>query len=186
MKDFLKMPVHQRVCQFPYESALIRKDLLPLTVRQYCRDTDGNLPYWWLPCFDLSTEFHLFAEEHRKRFQAGLSNRWILKPAQGARGMGHRIVEDSTDQGLHFSAIFAPPINDITVTKLAGVDSFEDVENVIGATPMNYDGMDRVAQLLVDQPLLMRDRKFDMRCFVLVRSFEPFEGMLFFLHMITK
>ncbi len=176
MKDFLKMPIHQRICQFPYEAALIRKDLLPLTVRQYCCDEQGNLPNWWLPYFDLSTEFHLFAEEHQRRCNAGLSNRWILKPAQGTRGLGHRIVEDTSSEGLHYSAIFAPPINDTAVTMLAGVKSFEDVEKVIGVAPMNFDGMDRVAQLLVDQPLLMRDRKFDMRCFVLVRSFEPFEG----------
>jgi hypothetical protein len=120
-KDFLNFPINQRICQFPYESALIRKDLLPLTVRQFCYQADGNPPNWWLPCFDLSTEFHLFAEEHSRRTDQGLSNRWILKPAVGTRGMGHRIIEEESKEGLHFAAVLAPPINDIAIQKIAGV-----------------------------------------------------------------
>jgi hypothetical protein len=42
----------------------------------------------------------------------------------------------------------------------------------------NDEGRDRVAQLLVEYPLLMKNRKFDMRYYVLIRSFYPFEAYL--------
>lgn len=149
--------------------------MLPLTVRQYCY-VDGKAPDWWLPCFDLSTEFHLFAEEHQRRSSGQLSNRWIIKPAQGTRGFGHRIVEDYQATGLHFAAMFAPALPDNVLAALAGVTSLEEVGKLIDSEPIAHDGMDRVAQLLVDNPVLVKDRKFDLRYFVLVRSFEPFEG----------
>ena len=37
---------------------------------------------------------------------------------------------------------------------------------------------DRIAQLLVDKPLLVLDRKFDIRVFILIRSFVPFEAYM--------
>ena len=42
---------------------------------------------------------------------------------------------------------------------------------------------DRVAQLLVEHPLLVNEKKFDLRIFVVVRSFVPFEG-IYVLHII--
>jgi hypothetical protein len=61
ISNFLSIPLHQRVNQFPYEGGLVRKDLLPLTVRKHCFSPGGIAPRWWLPCFDLSTEFHIFS-----------------------------------------------------------------------------------------------------------------------------
>jgi hypothetical protein len=84
IKDFYSIPVHQRVNQFPYESALIRKDILPLTVREYSFSQSNNdgllnyensIPSWWLPCYDLSTEFHLFEQDFIERY---LKNQEIL------------------------------------------------------------------------------------------------------------
>eukprot|EP00667_Euglena_gracilis_P010235 EG_transcript_10416 len=142
--DFLALPPAQRVAQFPYEGGFVRKDLLPLTVRRCCFGEPGvpaTAPAWWLPCYDLTTEFHLFAEEHRRREEAGEPNTWIIKPAQGTRAHGHT---------------FAARLGDCAK-----------------AAPI---GSDKVAQLLVRTPLTARGRKFDMRWFVLVRSFVPFEA----------
>ena len=98
--DFLSIPSHIRVSSFPYEGGFVRKDLLPLTIRRHCyhhessylKLTDGTIntqlshaPSWWLPCFDLSTEFHLFREEYERRKHHGETNSWILKPSQGTR-----------------------------------------------------------------------------------------------------
>jgi len=49
----------------------------------------------------------------------------------------------------------------------------------VGADPRagaSAPGTEKVAQLLVRSPLTARGRKFDMRWFVLVRSFVPFEA----------
>lgn len=60
--------------------------------------------------------------------------------------------------------------------RMAQVDSMPALAEVVNSQLLyNYDG-DRVAQLFVDEPLLVLNRKFDMRFFVLVRSFVPFEG----------
>jgi len=44
----------------------------------------------------------------------------------------------------------------------------------------NINGVkERVAQLLIYKPLLVRGLKFDLRTFVFVRSFYPLEGTVF-------
>ena len=168
IKSFLSIPLHRRVNQFPYEGGLVRKDLLPLTVRRYCYN-QGVSPAWWLPCFDLSTEFHLFYEAFNANASKGAANRWIIKPSQGTRGFGHQIVSSSGVEGLQTAASMAPIYPDTLLLSMAG-------ESNVSGNTKSYDGVDRVAQLLVDQPLLVHKRKFDIRCFVLVRSFEPFDG----------
>lgn len=72
--------------QFPYEGAIVRKDLLPQTARRLLRAGDGavegcasaeaagepsegGLPMWhpdWLPAtYDLATEVQFFLEDYR-------------------------------------------------------------------------------------------------------------------------
>ena len=100
ISNFLSVPSHIRVSSFPYEGGFVRKDLLPLTIRRHCfhhqssylKMTDGIIntelsqsPSWWLPCFDLTTEFHLFREDYERRKRQGEMNSWILKPSQGTR-----------------------------------------------------------------------------------------------------
>jgi hypothetical protein len=129
-----------------------------------------------LPCFDLSTEFHLFADEYQTRLLNSAPNRWIIKPSQGTRGFGHRIVSGQDKAGLQLAAALAPLISDDLLYLVAGADSAETTAERIHPETISHNGVDRVAQLLVDMPLLVRSRKFDIRTFVFVRSFEPFEG----------
>ena len=151
--NFLKTPVNQFIAQFPYEGGFVRKDLLPLTVRKCC--FKGNAPpSWWLPCFDVSTEFHLLYKEHLERRYNFEPNWWILKPGQGCRGQGHKIFFSPDD-----------PHNCSMADLSANCDPF-DREN----------SSDKVAQLLVQNPMLVLGRKFDLRLFVVVRSFCPFDA----------
>lgn len=145
-----------------------------MTVRRDCY-TGGVSPKWWLPCFDLSTEFHLFADEYKTRLETGSPNRWIIKPAQGTRGLGHQIVASQDTSGLQQAAAFAPQLTNDLLYLTAGCASGRNTERIHAET-LQFDGVDRVAQLLVDKPLLALSRKFDVRVFVFVRSFEPFEG----------
>jgi hypothetical protein len=153
VKDFLSIPPRQRISQFPYEGGFVRKDLLPLTVRRYCFRRDGSddkrqvEPEWWLPCYDTSTEFHLLYNDFLYRLRTGQSNDWIVKPAQGTRAQGHRVV--------------------------FGTDDASDLANA--CSPFDNSG-DKVAQLLVSRPLLVHGKKFDLRVIVVVRSFDPFDA----------
>ena len=157
VKNFLS--INKLLNQFPFEGGLVRKDLLPLTVRAYCYKNDENgkliAPTWWLPCFDLSTEFNFLSTEYQRRKKFMMSNKWIIKLSQGTRGKGHVVVNE--DDGLLHIAKSAPLVKCF--------DNNDNSTNVI----------DRVAQLLVEKPLLINGYKFDLRVFVVVRSFVPFE-----------
>jgi hypothetical protein len=144
----------------------------------------ASAPAWWLPCFDLTTEFHLFAAEHKRLSSTTVENAhteevnfpgWIMKPAQGTRGKGHRIVTAAGREGLLQAAVAAPQLPRRTWTRdnggggdAAGDDDDDDYQVE----------KDKVAQQLVIKPLLVQQRKFDMRVFVFVRSFVPFEAYM--------
>lgn len=174
VKEFLK--INKILNQFPYEGGIVSKDLLPLTVRGYCYKYDSNgqqsiPPKWWLPCYDLSTEFHFLSVEYKRREKYGLSNKWIIKPAQGTRGLGHIIVDDKA--GLIGIANAAPLLK-----------SFDNPNS-----ETNNTTTDRIAQLLVEKPLLVNGYKFDLRVFVVVRSFIPFDAYvhnLFYARLANK
>lgn len=146
-------------------------------MRKYCYK-DGKAPAWWHPYFDLRTEFHLFFAEHRRRHQLQLQNRWIIKPAQGTRALGHQIIADPGVDGLHHAAVATPLLPGEVLQAMIGAKDEKQLHSVIGTshdlTP--FDGSDRIAQLFVERPLLIGNRKFDMRYFVFVRSFYPLQG----------
>lgn len=227
--NFLNIPPHQRVNQFPYEGGFCRKDLLPLAIRGYCFSNNASSenggkatpPDWYLPCWDLSTEFHLFAKDYLTRHyqsnkagevsdsESESSNDWIIKPAQGTRGMGHKIVqsvyktharEDAGERGRErgrereneyaWMERGRQRLRDIAQCAPQLKCLVEDTVNDNSDTNSNASshdrlkGMDRVAQLLVDKPLLVKlaneageldSYKFDLRVYVVVRSFVPLE-----------
>lgn len=134
----------------------------------------ADMPPWYLPSFDLRTEYHYFVQELRHRYQqsSATNNTWIIKPAIGTRSIGHYILSDSHDSmtkksldSMLIEAAFAAPMlqyssiwreivqQQVKKTKL----SFDRVINI----PSN----DRVAQLLVMKPLLIHGLKFDLRVY---------------------
>ena len=106
-----------------------------------------------------------------------------MKPSQGTRGKGHRVFpspsldaavaerhsEEEEKEALRSIALASPLLAN-AVRYLPQGDSRVDED------AMDRSGQDHVIQLLVERPLLVKGRKFDLRLFVLVRSFSPFEG----------
>lgn len=182
-----------------------------LTVRGYCYD-QGKPPIWWQPAFDLSTEFHYFAEYVNdviaRNYQISdenskVCNNWILKPSIGTRAKGHYILlnpafrrkcdsstsdlitpdDDSRVMLLEAACVCPKLLLNTSVIASIGDDVSKTVKSPVDN--MLLTKIDRVAQLLVDKPLCVRRLKFDIRVYVLVRSFVPFEGMLsYLLHLI--
>lgn len=189
IRNFLQ--IDQLVCQFPYEGGFLQKvrpilsmslsdfilvislqDLLPLTVREYAYTTKA--PYWWLPCFDLSTEFHFFSSMYRLRFERGLCNDWIIKPATGTRAIGHKIIISNTEPS---NSVFKPQgIVELNLCELAAAAPMLEEEASEFGVRYSAVRRDTVAQLLVHKPLLVRGVKFDLRVFAFMKSFEPFIG----------
>ena len=157
----------QRICQFPYEGGFVRKDLLCLTVRTHCIPDGNNPPCWWLPCFDLATEFHYFRQDYLQRLAREDENVWIVKPCTGTQARGHRIFCGDGIEGLEELARHVP--------RLSIEKSFDQNPGFV----INSVKVDSIAQLFVTSPLCVSGRKFDIRVFVFVRSFEPFEGTKF-------
>lgn len=204
--DFYAYPLRTKLNQFPYEGGLVRKDLLPLTVRRYCYK-QGQAPKWWLPCYDLTTEFHYFADEIlRRSMDPNALNTWILKPARGTHAFGHYILKDRRPVATaepaielegaphtltphstfkaHFltnSTARAMLHEASQIVALLPTASLPPVAETYALPATNLSAQvrfskDRVGQLLVRNPLLVKGLKFDVRVIVLVRSFVPFEG----------
>lgn len=210
ISNFYSLPMHLKLCQFPYEGGLVRKDLLPLTVRRYCCSDNGADPIWWLPCFDLTTEFHLFLNcvLNRSKYESSLSsNLWIVKPAQGTRGLGHHILAPQTKKPLASEVSLSS--DDDFETLLYGSEAYSMLNEAAQVTELfptellpqpfikisipDYNQhvvtTDKIVQLLVHKPLLVTGRKFDIRLYVFVRSFVPFEAYmhtLFYARLANK
>ena len=91
--------------------------------------------------------------------------------------MGHKVipagdrVQDSS-LALRSIALSSPQLN--VERFLPSLNEKSDHKNPkIAGT-----GGDHIIQLLVEKPLLVKGRKFDLRLFVFVRSFVPFEGQV--------
>ena len=116
VSDFAALPRHIRICRFPYEHCFVRKDLLLLTARRLFFSTPGDAstaPHWWLPTYDLTTEFHLFSREFDKHQRKGSDNQWILKPATGSRSQGICVVSQ-----LRQAAVAVEESNDELIAQL--------------------------------------------------------------------
>ena len=78
------------VNQFPYESCLVRKDLLVQLVRVSEALEKSPRP-WRLDAFDLETELPAFVRASRDHDPP--RSRWMVKPAQLARGRGVMLAD---------------------------------------------------------------------------------------------
>lgn len=164
--------------------------MLPLTVRTYCY-RNNLAPEWWLPCFDLTTEFHLFIKEIFAREYGERNNNWIIKPANGSRGLGHYIAYSSSSIDSNAQDTSVEMFDDFHCSSeilesprvIAAWEMISRICNYISFLPeikssdaSRTINKDFVAQLIVPKPLTVYNRKFDLRVFVFVKSFVPFEG----------
>ncbi|KAK9829423.1 hypothetical protein WJX72_005759 [[Myrmecia] bisecta] len=151
--DFYGLQSHQLVNQFPYGGCIIRKDLLPQTLRRLQSTlnlaetpADGGPaswhPAWFPPTYDLATEVHHFLADFNQRAS---DNWWVVKLAQGSRSSDVCLTNSPT-----------------TAVRYRGAP-----------------GGDWVVQKYVHQPVLYQGRKFDLRVNLLVRSFHPLEAFLY-------
>lgn len=165
----------QQLCnQFPFEGALVRKDLLPSTARSafssrcsgessdcgenaaaaaaavcWPASPDGGLhPPWFPPAYDLSTELHYLLREIQKE------------------------EEEKEEKGKKPRRLPSWIIKPAAATRSLGLAVSASAATLAAFALRAAAGGDRVAQRYVERPVLTRTgRKFDLRLCVVVRSF---------------
>lgn len=160
--DKIHLDPHQHVNHFLNHYELTRKDLLVKNMKRMRRqcEKDGKpeeaLKYNVCPItFVVPQEYNMFVEEFKKH----PGSTWIMKPVGRSQGAG----------------IFL-------VNKLAQLQQWRPATNwkppKDGKDPDDDDGAKEgpelyVVQKYVDDPLLIGGKKFDMRLYVMVTSYQP-------------
>ncbi|VVC37019.1 Tubulin-tyrosine ligase/Tubulin polyglutamylase [Cinara cedri] len=156
------MTDNQIINHFPNHYELCRKDLLMRNVRRYRREMQktksavakcisGKFVYLdFIPTtFVLPTDYHLFLEEYSKN-----PSTWIMKPCGKSQGAGIFLI-DKLSQLKKWAKEKKYPKNS-AITKNTYIIS-------------RY----------IENPLLICGKKFDLRLYVLVTSFQPLKAYQF-------
>ena len=152
--DTLHMNEFQRLNHFRNSYELCRKDLLIKNLKRTKKALEksnqkheATLYDFHPPTYVLPSEYGLFQEEFHKHPTGSL---WIMKPIGKAQGRG----------------IFL-------FTRMSQVSEWR---KTFSWDPLNRDENqveDYIAQRYIENPYLIGGRKFDMRIYVLVTSFNP-------------
>ncbi|XP_065296562.1 polyglutamylase complex subunit TTLL1 isoform X2 [Dermacentor albipictus] len=146
----------QRVNHFPTHYELTRKDLLARHMQRYQRQRSKALqrdeppPPAIVPStYVLPRDYSMFVDEYKK-LAGGGSSLWIVKPCGKAQGIGIKLV-----------------------------DRPSQVKSLINSWESQGNRESHVLCRYVDPPLLVGGRKFDLRLYVLVTSFQPVHAFLY-------
>ncbi|XP_005091245.1 probable tubulin polyglutamylase TTLL9 [Aplysia californica] len=159
--DTMFLQEHQKILHFRNHYELTRKNLMVKNLKRLRKQTERELgkveaqAFDFFPStFELPSEYHIFVEEFKRN--PGMI--WIMKPAAKSQGRGiflFRKLKDITDwkKGEY------QPLGDPNAPK--------DI-------PETY-----VVQRYIENPYLIGGRKFDIRIYVLVVSYNPLKVWLY-------
>ncbi|KAL8566330.1 putative tubulin polyglutamylase ttll9 [Nucella lapillus] len=151
---------HQKILHFRNHYELTRKNLMVKNLKRMRKQIEreqGKLEAQSLDfsptTFELPSEYHIFVEEFKKN--PGIV--WIMKPAAKSQGRGiflFRKLKDITDwKKGEYQPLQDPNAKDM---------------------PELY-----VVQRYIENPYLIGGRKFDIRVYVLVMSFNPLKAWMY-------
>ncbi|XP_055892570.1 probable tubulin polyglutamylase TTLL9 [Biomphalaria glabrata] len=159
--DTMFLQEHQKILHFRNHYELTRKNLMVKNLKRFRKQTDkefGKLEAqswdFFPSTFELPSEYHIFVEEFKRN--PGMI--WIMKPAAKSQGKGIFLFRK---------------LKDITDWKKGEYQPLPD-PNIPKDIPETY-----VVQRYIDDPYLIGGRKFDMRIYVLVISFNPLKVWLY-------
>jgi len=163
--DKIHLDPHQRVNHFRNHYELTRKDLLVKNMKRLRRmhEKEGRLEeaqkYNVCPTtFVVPQEYNMFVEEFKKH----PGSTWIMKPVGRSQGAGIFLVTK-----LAQLQQWRPPTTWVSGRRS---DYGKDVDD----EEMGREGPELyVTQRYVENPLLVGGKKFDIRFYVIVTSFQP-------------
>lgn len=153
---YFHLAPNQRVLHFPNDYELTRKDHMYKNLRRYRKqlEKEGKMEQvkrmnFFAQTFNMPAEYSLFYEEYRRN----PSNIWIMKPVGKCQGRGIFLVSN--------------------LSQLSGWKN----------QPKTFDNREAteqyIAQRYIMNPLLVGGKKFDMRIYVLVTSYNPLTVWLY-------
>ncbi|XP_023248447.1 probable tubulin polyglutamylase TTLL9 [Copidosoma floridanum] len=160
----VKLEANQRVSHFRNHCELTRKNYLYRNLRRYRRllvkankSREAELCNAMPMSFELPAEYRMLVEEHR-RCQG---TTWIVKPAGGSQGRGIFLFQRLKD------------LTEWRTKECVMMPDASDLDTVPAVPVATY-----VVQKYIDNPYLLEGRKFDLRIYVLVTSFQPLKVWL--------
>ncbi|XP_076759750.1 putative tubulin polyglutamylase TTLL9 [Xylocopa sonorina] len=151
-----KLASHQKIPHFRNHYELTRKNYLYRNLKRYKKSLlkskkidEAELCDCMPLTFELPNDYRLFAEEYHK--QPGAT--WIVKPAGRSQGKGIFLFRKLKDLSEWRTKEFPPQL------ETTPVETF-------------------IVQKYVENPYLLAGRKFDLRIYALVTSFDPLKAWL--------
>ena len=151
--DHYYLEEHQRICHFRNHYELTRKNLMAKNLKRLKKSLEKESKLEAAKCdffpttFELPSEYHIFVEQFKKH----PGTIWIMKPAGKSQGKGIFLFRKLKD-----------------IMDWKKDDYFRrDEEKVTKDPPETY-----VVQRYIDNPYLIGGRKFDIRVYILVTSYN--------------
>ncbi|KAH7945049.1 hypothetical protein HPB49_005632 [Dermacentor silvarum] len=163
----IRLSENQRVNHFPTHYELTRKDLLARHMQRYQRQRskaqrDDPPPPAIVPStYVLPRDYNMFVDEYKRA--GGL---WIVKPC--GKGTSSPFIFVKGYKKLNSQGI-----------GIKLVDRPSQVKSLINSWESQGNREPHVLCRYVDPPLLVGGRKFDLRLYVLVTSFQPVRAFLY-------
>lgn len=155
-KNYTKLNDNQILNHFPNFYELTRKDHMAKNIKKYKKALiKENKPIDYLDFLPLTFIFPQDMSVFLEEFKHSTNSLWILKPSNRCQGQGITLVNKSS-----------------TIKRMNSNKSISESLN------LNVNDT-YVISKYIDKPLLVGQKKFDMRIYVLVTSFHPLKIYLF-------
>ena len=153
--DYIYLEEHVKICHFRNHYELTRKNLMARNLKRLRKvveklsKEEANMIDFIPTTFELPSEYHLFVEEFKKN----PGSTWIMKPIGKSQGKGIFLFRK---------------LKDITDWKKSSVYVAYNRDTDEREPPETY-----IVQKYIDNPFLINGKKFDIRIYVLVTSYNP-------------
>ncbi|KAI6655524.1 tubulin polyglutamylase TTLL9-like [Oopsacas minuta] len=159
--DYIYLEEHVKICHFRNHYELTRKNLmarnlkrLRKTVEKNSKEESNKIDF--IPTtFELPSEYHIFVEEFKKN----PGSTWIMKPIGKSQGKGIFLFRK---------------LKDITDWKKSSVYVAYNRDTEEKEQPETY-----IVQKYINNPFLINGKKFDIRIYVLVMSYNPLKVWIY-------